>query len=463
MGEVYEALHVDLNKRVAVKTLLPAIASRPEIIARFLREGQATARLRHPHAVDVFDVGVDQGVPFLVMEFLDGETLEALIEREAPLAPSRIAEIMLPVIAAVKAAHDEGIVHRDLKPANIFLHRSRDQRVIPKVLDFGISKMADEDGAPALTHTSSLLGTPNYMSPEQLRSSKHVDARTDQYALGTILYECATRRRPFHGETIYVLMSAIASGQFVPPMAIVPSIPPLFDQTIRRAMSLDPAQRFDSLTLLGVALVGFADVRTASVWDGVFDSRGSLAPTWTPRPSLPPGQFLGPPTPMPGTLEGRSLDVSQRLSAAPSRSRTGWAVVGALLGVGLLAGGMALLAQGGSSRDAAATVRAATSPSDPRAVATPPLQPTVTPVTAPSLNRPAAPVEPASPQVVPVVRAAPLAPVATPTEPAVVMARGRHDGRRRRRDVRDRSPGAPIDFPQNSPQGSGTNAIPIVQ
>jgi hypothetical protein len=258
-------------------------------------------------------------------------------------------------------------------------------------------------------------------------------------------------------------MSAIASGQFVPPMAIVPSISPLFDQTIRRAMSLDPAQRFDSLTLLGAALVGFADVRTASVWDSVFDPRGSLAPTWTPRTSMPPGQLQGLPTPMPGTLEGRSLDVSQRLSAAPSRSRTGWAVAGALLGVGLLAGGMALLARGGSSPDATATVRTVTAPTTPRAVSTPPLPPTVTPDIAPPLNRPAAPVVPTATQVVPVVPAAPVAPVAAPAAPAAVTARGSHDGRRRRRDVGDRSPGAPIDFPQNSPQGAGTNAIPIVQ
>jgi serine/threonine-protein kinase len=284
MGEVYEALHSDLNRRVAIKTLLPSAVSHPDAVARFLREGQATARLRHPHAVDIFDVGVDRGVVFLVMELLDGETLAALIAREAPLAPERVVAIMLPVLAAVQAAHEEGVIHRDLKPANLFLHRGRTGGLVPKVLDFGISKVVDED-VTSLTQSESVLGTPCYMSPEQLRGAKYINARSDQYTLGVILYECVTQRKPFDGETIFVVMSAIASGRFAPPREVVPSLPSAFEEVILRAMDVDPAGRFESVCALGRALLPFADDRIRALWESTFASerpvpirRASAAP-----------------------------------------------------------------------------------------------------------------------------------------------------------------------------------------
>ena len=179
MGAVYEAKHVDLQKRVALKTLHPELAKSPESRARFLREGQTASKLRHPNVVDISDVGINGRIPYLVMEYLEGNDLAALIERERVLSVDRTVTLLLPVLAAVSAAHHEGIVHRDLKPENIFLARSRHGHLQPKLLDFGISKVTATTASPALTGTGALLGTPYYMSPEQAMGGKNVDARSD--------------------------------------------------------------------------------------------------------------------------------------------------------------------------------------------------------------------------------------------------------------------------------------------
>src|SRR5688572_7198589 len=138
MGAVYEGIHLEIGKRVAIKTMSPTLAAIPDARARFLREAQLTSRVRHPHAVDITDVGSEGGHTYLVMEFLEGDDLARHIERRGPLPIDEIADIMLPVLAAVTAAHDEGIIHRDLKPQNIFLSQTRDGAIVPKVLDFGI-------------------------------------------------------------------------------------------------------------------------------------------------------------------------------------------------------------------------------------------------------------------------------------------------------------------------------------
>jgi hypothetical protein len=462
MGEVYEAWHADLNKRVAVKTLLPALTSRPELRARFLREGQATARLRHPHAVDVSDVGVEGETPFLVMEFLDGETLEALVAREAPLTMPRVAELMLPVIAAVKAAHDEDIVHRDLKPANIFLHQTRDRKTVPKVLDFGISKMADDDGASPLTQTASLLGTPHYMSPEQLRSSKYVDARSDQYALGAILYECATGQKPFHGETMFLLMNAIVNGHFMAPRARVPSIPAEFERLVVRAMNLDPSQRFESLRALGCSLLAFAEPRVRDQWESVFD--GAAATAWVQSsPTLPPradapASLAGArnsvlPTPPPGTFAGAAVHLAS--TSAPSPPRRVAPIVAGLTMLAAVAGLTVAAAQRFVPVAPAGYVAAQPSSAVPQAA---PLQAPAPPAVA---ERPAStPTSP--PPVVPATTVPSTSTVvAAPREMTTPAARrrGRRRGRRHGDDV-----AAPMfETPIATSTNTGTNSIPILR
>src|SRR5688500_6866466 len=167
MGAVYEGLHPTLKKRVAIKVLHRRYADSELAVARFMREGEAASRIQHPNVVDVFDVGLETGMPYLVMEYLEGESLGALIDRIGRLEPQQTADVMLPVCAAVAAAHEAGVIHRDLKPENIFLAKARLGAAEPKVLDFGISKVTGEIGQLALTGTAAFLGSPYYVSPEQ--------------------------------------------------------------------------------------------------------------------------------------------------------------------------------------------------------------------------------------------------------------------------------------------------------
>jgi eukaryotic-like serine/threonine-protein kinase len=272
MGEVYEAVHTKLRKRVALKTLRQALARSGEARARFLREGETASRLRHPHVVDITDVGEADGIPFLVMELLEGEPLSALVRRLGTLSVQAAVDIMLPVVDAVAIAHEHGIIHRDLKPDNIFLAQSHISGTLPKVLDFGISKVLSGGNAPNLTATSSFLGTPFYMSPEQARGAKDIDGRSDQYSLAVVLYETLTGQQPHasRGDSLMQLVHAIARGDFPTPRSLRPDLPAELEAIILRAMSLQPLDRYDSMRNLGAALVPFASDRGRSIWSSAF-------------------------------------------------------------------------------------------------------------------------------------------------------------------------------------------------
>ena len=281
MGCVYEAVHRDLGKRVAIKTLLPSLAASEEARGRFLREGQAASRIRHPHVVDVTDVVAEGPVSYLVMEYLEGEDLSSLIERQGALPVAEAADVLLPVIAAIAAAHELGVIHRDLKPENIFLARTSFGGPCPKVVDFGISKVLGEPTAIALTATSAVFGTMYYLPPEQLGGSREADARGDQYALGTILYECVTGHRAFEGTSIYGVLKSVAEGVYPPARSWRPDLPLRLETAIDRAMRLNPAARFASVRMLGAELLPHASPAVRAVWTPVFGTR--RAPTMSKR------------------------------------------------------------------------------------------------------------------------------------------------------------------------------------
>jgi eukaryotic-like serine/threonine-protein kinase len=286
MGTVYEARHDGLGKRVAIKVLLPEMASKDEIAQRFVREGQAAARIRHPHVVDVYDVGAEEGSTWLVMELLEGSDLESALAKGGAMSVAQTLAIVLPVISAVGAAHREGVVHRDLKPANIFLSKDSIGRVLPKVVDFGISKIMQEDRGFDLTKSAAVLGTPYYMAPEQVHSIKRTDARSDQYSLGVILYECLTGRHPFTGESLFELMTSITTTDATPVHEVEASVPVGVSEVVRRAMSRDPAQRFPSVRELGQALIPFADELTRAMWTSEFGgSQAAREPAARPNTS----------------------------------------------------------------------------------------------------------------------------------------------------------------------------------
>jgi len=266
MASVYEAIHLDLKKRVAIKTLLPAVAASAEARARFLREGEAASRIRHPNVVDVTDVGTAGGTAYLVMEFLEGEDLAAMIERTGAMPIAAAIDILLPVVGAIAVAHEEGVIHRDLKPGNVFMARPRHGGPKPTVLDFGISKLSSGGANPALTATGTAMGTPHYVAPEQVRSAATADERSDQYALGAILYEMLTGRCAHQGDSIYAVIRTVGEGSFPPPRAHRPDIPPALEQAVLRAMALDPTRRFPSVQALGRALLPFASAAAAGQW-----------------------------------------------------------------------------------------------------------------------------------------------------------------------------------------------------
>jgi serine/threonine-protein kinase len=260
MGVVYAARHADLGKAAAIKILQGRDVESEAVRARLLREGQAASRIRHPNIVDIYDVGADEGRFYLVMELLDGEDLRSLIARKAPFSLQRTADLMVPVVSAVAAAHDLGVVHRDLKPENIFLSKARGN-ITAKVLDFGVSKMTDPLKMGPLTGAKALLGTPYYMSPEQAQSPKDVDGRSDQYSLGVILYECVTGRRPIDEPIFQLLFGRIVNGDFPAPRQLNPNLPVSFEQLILRAMAREPADRFTNTRALGRELLVYASER----------------------------------------------------------------------------------------------------------------------------------------------------------------------------------------------------------
>ena len=289
MATVYEARHIDLAKRVALKTLHRWLALRLDVVQRFVQEARTASRIEHPHVLGISDIGVEHDVPFMAMDLLEGEELAHVLHREGPLPATRLADLLLPVISAVAAAHEQGILHRDLKPENIFLARRRLRGEHPILLDFGISKVRD-GGMDGLTAADELLGTPPYMSPEQvIDGMAELDARSDQYALGVILYECSTGALPYRNDdSIPDLLRMIALGGASPPSSRAPPLPRAFDALVLRALSVSRDARFPSVIELGRALLPFASPLVQVLWAEEFGVRDSQVPA-APRARRGPG------------------------------------------------------------------------------------------------------------------------------------------------------------------------------
>jgi serine/threonine-protein kinase len=257
MGAVYEARHARLGRRVAVKFLLPELAARAEILRRFENEAVAAGGLEHPNLVAVLDLGRHtDGSPYLVMEYLQGEDCARLVRRAGPLPVARAASLVLQACRGVAVAHDAGIVHRDLKPENLFVTDLGDGSDQLKVLDFGIAKLRPVDGQAA-TRTGSTFGTTHYMSPEQARGASDVDARTDVWALGVVLYELLAGRKPFDGEQALGVVHQILNAPPPPLESARQGLPRGLVAVVERAMRKDAGERFPSIRAFANALEPF--------------------------------------------------------------------------------------------------------------------------------------------------------------------------------------------------------------
>jgi serine/threonine-protein kinase len=259
MGAVYAAKHEALGVRVAIKVVLPAIAKDGQVVARFLQEARAAARIEGEHIARVTDVGtLESGAPYMVMELLEGEDLGELVEKDGALEPSRAVRYVTQALSGLSEAHALGVVHRDLKPSNLFVVRRPGKPDRVKVLDFGISKTNFEQAGDQITATGSLLGSPAYMSPEQLRSSKSVDVRADIWSVGVILYEVLTGKLPFHGDNVGAVFAAILENEPVPPRALRGALPQGLSDVVLRCLRRKPEERFQTVEELAAALAPFA-------------------------------------------------------------------------------------------------------------------------------------------------------------------------------------------------------------
>ncbi len=258
MGAVYEAEHLSIGRRVALKRLHPELAVDAHAVHRFQREARAAGSTGHENIVDILDLGfAEDGAPYLVMELLEGESLADRLRRQTKLSPERAAVIAGQVLAALEAVHGQGVIHRDLKPDNVFLTRRSGRRDFVKVLDFGVSKVATTPEATKLTRTGMMVGTPHYMSPEQARGMRDLDHRVDLYAVGVILYECLSGQLPFRGTNYHALLQAILTGDAPPLQALVPTIPQPLAAVVHRALGRDRDERFADARTMWAALVPF--------------------------------------------------------------------------------------------------------------------------------------------------------------------------------------------------------------
>lgn len=464
MGAVYEGENVRIRRRVAIKVLHPAVSAQEESVRRFEREAQAAARIGSDHICEVLDLGVlaDES-RYMVMEYLEGETLGERLKRSGRLSPERIIPLMTQVLDALGAAHAAGIIHRDLKPDNIFILNQK--AGIPdfiKILDFGVSKFSQLSGDEMnVTRAGAVVGTPYYMSPEQARGGT-VDHRSDVYALGVLLYQATTGQVPFQASTFNELLFKIVLEPAPPPQHFAPDMDPDFAAIIQRSMAREAPHRFQSCAEFKDALLSWVAARPALAAGapGLLQAAVAQRPQTQALPAMPPpghasSHNITPPTlppgvatPLPGlgphasqpnippahtpsgsswasaSNAGQGVPVPQTAStwadasgaAPPRRSSKGMTIALAAVGVLVLGGGAAawILLGSGAPGPSSAGPTAAQTAAAPSQTATP-----VEPATTSTTSDTAAPAESAAP---PVESAAPPVESAAPAPSAVATA-----------------------------------------
>jgi serine/threonine protein kinase len=402
MGVVVAAVHEHLNQKVALKFLLPDALKSEDAVARFTREARAMVKIQSEHIARVIDVGaLESGAPYTVMEFLQGRDLCAVLEDSGPLTTELAVDYVLQACEAIAEAHAAGIIHRDLKPANLFLTTRTDGSSLVKVLDFGIAKSLDDltmNGAQ--TNAGTLLGSPYYMSPEQMRSSHNVDRRSDIWALGVILFELLTGRPVFVSDTMPGLCGAILSDPPTRLRELRSSAPEGLEAAILRCLERDLDARFQNIAEFARAIFPYAKKSSRVSVERISRLLGeSMQPESIPAP--PPSEVAAP-----GARTGGPWAETQH-APAPKRRR---GLVGLAVGGAICAAVLVAIVARKPPTDAAPKPEAAARAVAPVPAAVPPPAPSAIPET--------------MPEVVPALASAAAAPTSPPTNaPAAAKAR----------------------------------------
>ena len=411
MGVVVAAHHVQLDERVAIKFMLLHALLNRDAVGRFAREARAAVKIKSEHVCRVSDVGtLENGAPYMVMEHLEGIDLAAWLQQRGALPVEQAVDFVLQACEAIAEAHTLGIIHRDLKPANLFVIRRPDGVLSIKVLDFGISKTTGVAGSGSdMTQTSTIMGSPLYMSPEQMQSSKDVDPRADLWALGVILYELLSAQLPFAAETMPELVLKVVSAPPTPLRQHRPDVPFELEQVIGRCLEKDRTRRFEGVGALASSLLPFCSRRArvsveriSGILQGVGMSTGPLVA------SLPPGEAVP-------VLQGTQSNFGNTTGSG-SRARA-WLIAFVLVAIGAVAAGVLLKAHSQQLAKSAATeAPPAPTPVPPAVKPEPPSPAPAAPVEAPAPSASAA----SAPSVAapaPASAAAPALPVAKGAAP----------------------------------------------
>jgi eukaryotic-like serine/threonine-protein kinase len=348
MGVVVAARHLQLDERVAIKMMTVAALGSPEAAERFLREARAAVKIKSEHVARVTDVStLETGEPYMVMEYLEGGDLAAWLEEKGPLPAGQAVEFVLQACEALAEAHTLGIVHRDLKPANLFCTRKPDGRLCIKVLDFGISKSMTPGTAgseASMTRTNAFMGSPLYMSPEQMESPRSVDARTDIWAIGAVLYELLTGAPPFVAETLPEVILKIARAVPAPLASLRPDLPAGLEPAVLRCLEKDRDRRYASVAELAWALAEFAPKRARGAADRI-----SSIISGAPESTESPPSSLAAESPASNTVGSWGQTANER----PARRSSVLWIAGAAAGVLIGAAVMVMRGQGSAENEGA--------------------------------------------------------------------------------------------------------------
>jgi serine/threonine-protein kinase len=415
LAVVLSAMHLELDRRVAIKVLLPEWAGDSEVVRRFVREGRTATRIKSEHVVRVFDVGtLESGAPYLVLEYLDGHNLEDIVTNWGPVAVPTAIDWVLQAAEAIAEAHAHGIVHRDLKPANLFLTRRADGSACIKVIDFGLSKLNDPRlrGVPKITLPTDVMGSPHYMAPEQLKATCDADERADLWALGAVLHELITGQAPFGGETVAEICATVLTQATPRISSIRANVPPGLERAVLRCLEKDPAARFATVAEMAYAIAPFGTAVAGSSYERIARMAGPPAPAALPSPPTAPSDEVTLPS-LPSLPPALLEDGAQSRASwpsdddyprrAPGTDASVRVVLGSLLMLSGIGAGMFMFmyssVHGLEPRTVGVTARQPTAPAAPSEVSAPPAPPPPETPPMPAQNHaqptPAAPPPPA--------------------------------------------------------------------